>query len=447
MKFSDQQRAPYDLVVYGATGFTGCLVARYLADLSERKHAKFTWAIAGRSQKKLRDVQKKLGVDVPIIVADSNDLEALKRMTRQCRAIASTVGPYLEYGQNLVEACVDTGTNYCDLTGEPPFISQMVKAHHAAAEKKGVKIVNCCGFDCIPSDLGAFLCTDHLVHSLGAKGALKVKGLVTVADGGASGGTINSAMGAVKWAHAQKGTSGFSALVDPYLLCPSLPTDSDLRVDTKDSQKWAPYWDSDWGTITLPWVMASVDNKVIRRSAVLRKQQVEYDEAMSVGAGMRASAFMSSHYLQDLAAGVRQDMQCSSTNSSSALARNILKKLNPLPAAGEGPSDSVQKDGSFAMQVMGTGSGASGSKCQALVEVKGHGDPGYAATAALLAESALCLALDQDMMPQTSGVLTPSTAMGKALVTRLEQTGRFSFKVMDGFPFSYTTSTRAAASR
>jgi short subunit dehydrogenase-like uncharacterized protein len=109
------------------------------ADLSERKHAKFTWAIAGRSQKKLRDVQKKLGVDVPIIVADSNDLEALKRMTRQCRAIASTVGPYLEYGQNLVEACVDTGANYCDLTGEPPFISQMVKAHHhAAAEKKGV---------------------------------------------------------------------------------------------------------------------------------------------------------------------------------------------------------------------------------------------------------------------------------------------------------------------
>jgi short subunit dehydrogenase-like uncharacterized protein len=218
------EKRPYDVVCFGATGFTGFLTAKYLLD-KQAAGGLFTFAIAGRSAEKLKQIQQRLGSDVPVIVADTSDAASLAAMTAQCRAIATTVGPYLKYGAALVAACVSTGTHYADLTGEPPFIREMIDQHHEEAQRMGAKIVNCCGFDCIPTDLGVFLATQTLQES--GSVAAKVKTLVTVGKGGASGGTLDSAGGILTW--AKKDPTRFSMLKDPYFLVPGLVLTRDIH--------------------------------------------------------------------------------------------------------------------------------------------------------------------------------------------------------------------------
>jgi short subunit dehydrogenase-like uncharacterized protein len=425
----------------------GFLVAQYLLNKSKdtSNTEAFTFAIAGRSLPKLEEVRRRLGAeDLPIISADSADPESLRAMfvdsnigfvspltilratnrTAQCYAVATTVGPYLRYGSGLVAACVDTRTNYADLTGEAPFIQEMVTTHHERAQRAGVKIVNCCGFDCIPCDLGVLLATRTLSQRGHTVEAVKL--LTTTANGGASGGTLDSIGEVVSWARKQPG--GVAQLNDPYFCCPELAADSPLRVDSANTSKKGLSWDSDWGTVTVPWAMAVIDNHLVRRSAVLRGEAHSYDEAMSVGAVGRVARFVGSHW------------------------GSFVDGLKPKrPRAGEGPSEQVQRDGGYAMTVLARGGGG---RCE--VEVLGKGDPGYAATSKLLAESALCLAFsaraagtgagarDGDgrgvvgaaLVPDAAGVLTPSTAMGMALVERLNATGQFSFKVAGGGPLS-----------
>jgi len=297
----------------------------------------------------------------------------------------------MKYGSELVAACVDTGTHYCDLTGEWAFIRDQIDKHHVAAKAKGVKIVHCCGFDCVPVDLGTMLVTEGLPVP-----AASVRILCTKMNGGASGGTLDSAAGIVRWG---KDPVNKDKVRDPYVLAPGTP--SDLRVDSKWTTKHSFGREADFGTYSLPYFMAATDNRLVRRSLVHRGQATSFDEAMSVGAVARVSGFALMHLPSFV--------------------------WNPRPKAGEGPSESVRRNGSFEFELVARG--AHSEECRYVVS--GQGDPGYLATSVMLAESALCLALDVNPSlgrPDDAGVLTPSTAMGKALVARLERTGRFQFR-------------------
>jgi len=381
----------YDVVIFGATGFTGALTAEYLAKVTPA--AGVRWAIAGRSEEKLREAARKLGdpAGMGVIVADTGDAAALRAMTGQCAAVATTVGPYTKYGSELVAACVDTGTHYCDLTGEFPFVRDMIDKHHEAAKAKGVKIVHCCGFDCVPVDVGTMLVTEGLPVP-----AASVRILCTKMNGGASGGTLDSAAEIEHWG---KDAANKEKVRDPYVLAPDTP--AHLRVDSKWTTKHKFGREPDFGTYSIPYFMAVTDNRLVRRSLVHRGQATSFDEAMSIGAIARLSGFVLTH-LPSFAS-------------------------NPRPKAGEGPTDSVRRDGSFEFELVARG--AKDEECR--LAVTGQGDPGYLGTSVILAECALCLALDADPSlgrPEDAGVLTPSTAMGKALVARLEQTGRFQFR-------------------
>ena len=324
--------------------------------------------------------------------------------------MATTVGPYLKHGSGLVEACVATRTHYADLTGEAPFIYEMIRAHHTAAQEAGVKVVTCCGFDCVPCDLGVMVATRALRERHGdgdgdGGRAVAVKLLATSCLGGASGGTMDSIGEVGRWARRRPGRA--AELADPYFLAPGLAPGSALRADTANTSKKGLGWDGDWGTLTVPWMMTPIDNALVRRSAVLRGDAHTYDEAMSLGAVARVAWFVGTHW--------------GSFFDGWATPRR--------PRAGEGPTPEVIRDGSFAMRVLARGGGGAVAE----VEVTGQGDPGYGATSALLAESALCLARGGGGgggAGPAGGVLTPSTAMGTALVDRLEATGRFRFRVV-----------------
>ncbi|CAE8642468.1 unnamed protein product [Polarella glacialis] len=379
----------FDVVVYGASGFTGFLTAKYLAEVAPGLG--INWAIGGRNREKLLGVAERLGnpKDLGVIVADSSDGKALREMTRQCVVVASTVGPYTLYGAELVAACVDTGTNYVDLTGEYNFVRQMIDLHHAKAQAKGINIVHCCGFDCVPVDLGAWMATESLPVP-----AVSVRALCTKMNGGFSGGSLDSAAEISKFG---KSEDNLEKARDPYVLAPNV-ADS-LRVDNRWSDKKSIGYDADFGTLSVPYFMAMIDNRLVRRSLALRSQAVSYDESMSLGALARFVGFAAWHLPSFCGSG--------------------------RPKAGEGPSESVQRDGSFEFEILAQGAG--GEECR--VTASGTGDPGYGATCVILAECALCLALDarSEGMPSAGGVLTPSTAMAKPLLRRLQQTGRFAF--------------------
>ena len=393
---------PYDIVLFGATGFTGKLVAEYLA-----KHTTgVVWAVAGRNEGKLREVISGLGdagKKLGLFLADSSDEAALDKIAKSARVVITTVGPYAKYGLPLAHACAKNGTHYVDITGEVPFVRASIDQNHSLAKETGARIVHCCGFDSIPSDLGVLT----LAEKARAEGdsLAKTRFVLLRAKGGFSGGTAASMMNLMK--EAERDRKLRQLLWDPYSLTPDAA--SEIRVDGPDRPRVER--DERENVWTGPFVMAAVNTRVVRRSNALLGHaygaSFSYDETMSVGKvplGLaRAAAFTAS------VGGVL-------LLASKKPTRELLERF--LPGAGDGPSKAERDSGYFRIVIHATT--ARGTKLTARVE--GTSDPGYGETAKMLSESALAL-LDGAHASPDGGVLTPAVALGMPLVARLRAAG------------------------
>ncbi len=380
----------HDIVVYGATGFVGVLTARYLA---EHAPPGTRIALGGRSGAKLEQTRTELGVDWPLLIADSQDRDAVLAMAESTRVVATTVGPYFKYGKPLVEACAAAGTHYADLTGEVLFMRWAIDAADAAAQASGARIVHTCGFDSIPSDIGTLLL--HEAARAGGHGDLgETSYVVKDMRGGASGGTIDSARTTVD--AVKKDPASRRILADPYALSPNRADDPEPGSE-RDSMK--PLRDDRLGGWLAPFVMGSVNTRVVRRSNALQDHAygrgLRYRELMLTGGGPLGLA---------KAAGVAGGIAGALAGLATPGARQLLDRI--LPDPGEGPDEAARERGFFEIDIHTTTSTGERLRC----EIRVQGDPGYKATAVMLGESALCLALDD--LPDAAGVLTPATAMG-----------------------------------
>ena len=398
---------PVDVVVYGATGFVGRLTAEYLA---AHAPAGVTVGLAGRSQARLEEVRSSLGpaaADWPLIVAEAGDEGSLAALAASCRVVATTVGPYRRYGLPLVAACAQAGTDYVDLTGEVLFMRDSIDRHDAEAQRSGARIVHTCGFDSIPSDLGVLLL--HEAAQADGAGDLEDTTLVVRAmKGSASGGTIASLTGELDDSRANP--AWHKLLEDPYALSPDRAGEPDLG---HQGGVRGPVHDDALGAWLAPFVMASINTRVVRRSNALQGwaygRGLRYREAMGMGSGVvgRAKATALTGGVGALLAGL-----------SFGPTRVVLDRV--LPSPGEGPSEKARRTGFFKIDVhTRTSTGA-----RYVCHVAAPGDPGYAATAVMLGESALALVLDRDRLPDRAGVLTPATAFGTVLADRLRAAGQ-----------------------
>jgi len=400
------QLRDYDIIVWGASGFTGKLVAEYLfKKYGSNKNLK--WAIAGRNSLKLNSVRKDiLDSTVPLILADSNDSQSLNEMVKKTKVICTTVGPYAKYGSKLVAACVENKTHYCDLAGEVQWIRKMIDQYHKEAKNNNTKIVNSCGFDSIPSDMGVYYIQKQTRASKNQRAKL-IEMRVAGAKGGISGGTYESLSKVNE--EANKDKEIFKVVINPYGLNPIGEQDgldrSDLRkiIYDKSSNSWIG-----------PFMMAAINTKIVRRSNALSNysygKDFMYNEATLSGKGILGK--IKGYFL---AIPVFLLM--------SAKPGSVLKKFIDfiLPKPGEGPNKKDREAGFYNLRFYITLE--DGSK--AFAKVIGDMDPGYGSTSKMLAESAVCLAKDE--LPDSSGVLTPSTAMGDALLDRLEKNAGLSF--------------------
>jgi short subunit dehydrogenase-like uncharacterized protein len=368
-----------DIVVFGATGFVGRLVARYLA---EHAPAGVTIGLAGRSPEKLERTAAELGVDWPLVVADTSDEASLAAMAGGARVVATTVGPYWPGGLKLVDACIAAGMHYLDLTGEILFVQESISRHDRASASRA-RIVHSCGFDSIPSDLGVLM-----LHEAGGKlsdTTLVVKAL----KGGFSGGTLASAKGQID--EVRRNGAARKTMFDPNALAPG-------REPVGERDLWRVARDPRHGWIG-PFVMASYNTRVVRRSAVLLDYGPRFRYREVSAYSNPVTALVATSGLGALAGGL-----------AFPPTRRLLDRV--LPGAGKGPSEKTRASGYFTMEIHGAGRRAT---------VAAKGDPGYAATAVMMGESALCVALDQ--LPDRFGVLTPASAMGTALIDRLRAAG------------------------
>jgi len=320
--------------------------------------------------------------------------------------VATTVGPYRRHGLALVEACASAGTDYVDLTGEVLFMRESIDRYHGVAAGTGARIVHSCGFDSIPSDLGVLL-LHHATRADDAGDLEDTTLVVTALKGGISGGTLASGMG--QWDEMRASAEARGRVEDPYALSPERAAEPDLGGQRE--LEWASH-DADLGIWTGPFIMAGLNTRVVRRSNALQGwaygRRFRYREVTGFGSGpaapMQAAA---------LAAGVK----ALTAGLAFPLSRALLSTVLPRP--GQGPSDKTRRAGYFRIQIhTRTSAGA-----RYLAKVEAPGDPGYAATSVMLGESALCLALDRDRLPDRAGVLTPATAMGATLAERLRSAG------------------------
>ena len=388
---------PYDVIVFGATSFVGKILSRYLAN---QPAGTLRWAMAARSQTKLDELSRELGIDVPLLIADASDETSLKALCGQTKVIISTVGPYALYGEPLVRACVETGTDYCDLTGEIQWASRMIKRYEAAAKASGARIVHCCGFDSIPSDLGVHFLQQEAQSSFGET-CNSVKMRVWKMRGGASGGTVASLMNAVKEAKADPAVR--REMTDPYAICPA---DDYKRVRQPNVQ--GVQFDADFKRWLGPFVMATVNTRVVHRSHALQGypwgEGFTYDEAMCTGVGAKGAVTAGV-----VAAGIAGVM----IGSAFSPTRALLGKV--LPAPGEGPSPAEQENGFYDLRFIGRTASAKTLS----VKVFGDRDPGYGSTGKMLAQAAMCLAFDTPKAEFAGGFWTPASLFGERLISRL----------------------------
>lgn len=394
----------HDVVLLGATGFVGRLVARHLA---EHAPAGTRVALAGRSADRLAEVRDSLPPSAhgwPRVVADSHDDAVLADLAASTRVVVSTVGPYSRHGLPLVAACARAGTHYADLTGETPFVREAADLFDAAARRSGARVVHACGYDSIPSDLGVLVLHRRAVAD--DAGPLRDVRLLARARGGVSGGTVDSALGIVE--QAARSSAVRRLLADPYALSP----DRGNEPSTPQPPDAQPVRVLPGGRWTAPFPMASFNTRVVRRSNALQGwaygRDLRYAEAMGVGRGVRGGAAA-----LGLTAGLGVAVAALALPPTRALVRRAL------PAAGTGPDATTRETGWFRMDLVAVTAGGRHYRAQA----SGPGDPGYAATAVMLGEAALALAHDEDRLPDQAGSLTPAAGLGDVLVERLRTAG------------------------
>ncbi|MGY1745289.1 saccharopine dehydrogenase family protein [Blastococcus sp. SYSU D00695] len=394
----------HDFVVYGASGFVGELLAAHLAGAAP---AGLRIALAGRSRDRLAAVRDRLpgparGWD--LLTADSTDPAAVTALAEGTRVLATTVGPYARYGLPVVEACARAGTHYADLTGEVLFHRDAIDRADAPARESGARIVHSCGYDSIPSDLSVHLLAER-ARADGAGGLTDVR-LVATARGGFSGGTIDSMRAQVEAVGGDRSLR--RVLADPYALSPDRAAEPDTR-QPPDAAPPARGRDGRW---TAPFVMASYNTRVVRRSNALQGwaygRGLRYGEAMGTGRGPAGAA---------TAVAVTAGLAAALGAMSFGPTRALLDRV--LPAPGTGPDEAARERGFFRMTV--EAATESGRRYRAVAS--GQGDPGYKATAVMLGQSALALALDADRLPARAGSLTPATGLGDVLVERLRAAG------------------------
>ena len=385
----------YDIVVYGATGFTGQLVAEYLA-AHYRDDKQLKWAMAGRSLDKLKAVREAIGAsaDTPLIAADSGDVASLKAMIAQTRLVISTVGPYQLYGADLLAACAASGTDYVDLCGEPVWMRQMIDAHQADAQQSGARIVFSCGFDSLPFELGVFFCQEEAKKVFGAP-AHRVKGRVRAMKGTFSGGTYASIK--ATFAAAAKDLSLVAMLKNPFVLTPGFE-------GPKQPPGNKPALDEELKSWTAPFVMSTINTRSIHRSNMLMGfpygRDFVYDEMVLTGAGEQGAA-----------------------NAKLVMAANNKMAASDGPKPGEGPSKEERENGSYDLLFVALAPDGR----QVHAAVRGDRDPGYGSTSKMIAECAICLLRDAPEVP--AGIWTPGAAMGDRLIKRLVTHAGMTFTV------------------
>jgi short subunit dehydrogenase-like uncharacterized protein len=392
----------FDVILYGATGFVGRQTARYFAEHA----AGLRWALAGRSAVKLDSLRAEHISSAPgVVVADAGDAAALDALAAQTRVVLSTAGPFARHGSELVAACVRHRTHYVDITGETPWIRQMIDRHHDAAVKGATRIVPGCGFDSVPSDLGAWLVANALRQHHGERCA-RVKACFSI-RGGLNGGTAASMFNAL-----DEGVQG--QFDDPFLLNPagSAPAETARHRDPAGA-----LLDADFKAWLAPFVMGPINTRVVRRSAALQADSglytpdFHYQEYLHIGRGAPGAL---------AATVVAVGMAAGRTALGFEPIRRIAERL--VPAPGEGPSTRTMNRGSFRCELIGVGERGTVQRAR----IAGRGDPGNRATTVFVCEAALALVCDARRLPGgvgRGGVLTPSVAFGKVLAQRLRGAG------------------------
>jgi short subunit dehydrogenase-like uncharacterized protein len=398
------------IVVWGASGFTGKLTAEYLLK-TYGVSDNFNWALAGRNQAKLEQVRKDIGETtgvaadaLRIVVGNGDDADFLADLARRADVVCTTVGPYAKYGSKLVAACVEAGTNYCDLTGEVQWMARMIEVHHEAAVRSGARIVFTCGFDCIPSDIGAFFMNEEMKKRHGeacSRIQFRVKGF----KGAPSGGTVATMLNMME--EAQEDKSILRTMSAPYALNPA-----GQQAGPDAAEAVMASYDDAFDQWIAPFVMGAVNTKVVRRSNALLDyaygRDFRYDEAVLCGGGLGG-------FLKAMATGL------GGAAGMGAMAIGPIRRFaaGRLPQPGEGPSLEQREAGYFDIALLGhhptdPSKNLAGS-------IRGDRDPGYGSTSKMLGESAVCLALDE--LGPGGGCLTPASAMGSALLARLPAAG------------------------
>jgi short subunit dehydrogenase-like uncharacterized protein len=385
----------FDIVVYGATGFTGQLVAEYLA-AHYKGDANLKWAMAGRSKDKLASVRDAIGApaDAPLIVADASDPVSLKAMVEQAKSVISTVGPYQFYGNELIAACVAAGVDYFDLCGEPLWMRQVIDRHEVAAKASGARIVFSCGFDSVPFELGAFYAQEEAKRVFGAP-ASRVKGRVRDMRGTLSGGTAASAKATFE--AVAKDLSLVAMLKDPFALTPGFK-------GPKQPPGSKPAYEEDLQSWSAPFMMALINTRNVHRSNMLMGfpygKEFVYDEMVLTGPGEKGEA-----------------------NAKRVMAANTEKTGPNAPRPGEGPSKEERENGGYDLLFVAIAPDGR----QVRASVKGDRDPGYGSTSKMISECAICLLRDTPDVP--AGIWTPGAAMQHKLIKRLVDHAGLTFAV------------------
>ena len=382
----------FDVVIYGATGFTGKLVVEYMQE-KYGKDEGISWAIAGRSEEKLNSVREelKVGSNVPQLLVDSNDTDSIASMVQQTKCVLTTVGPYQLYGANILQQCVVHGVDYVDLCGEPGWMHEMINEHAEQAKETGARIVFSCGFDSIPFDLGVYFLQKEVIAQHGHP-ASNVRGRVKEMNGEFSGGTAAS-LGATMASLKEK-PELFEVLVNPFAL-------SNGFTGPEQAQDSKPIYDDKLETWVAPFFMAPINTKNVHRS----------------------NALMDHLYGEDFC---YNEMWIQGPGEEGKAAAEFVGSMNPLadaPAPGEGPSKESRENGNY--DVLFCADLNDGSSLHA--SVSGDMDPGYGSTSKMIAESALCLV--NDCAELGGGIYTPAPAMGEKLITRLQANAGLTFKI------------------
>ena len=402
---------PLDLIVFGATGFTGRLVAEYLL-ASQGVGGELRWALAGRSMARLEAVRDEIGAPATLrlVATDARDAAALADLARSTRVVITTVGPYQLHGEPLLAACAMAGTDYVDLCGEPAWMAAMIARHQSAAQASGARIVFSCGFDSIPFDLGVLFLQTEAHRRFGAP-LQRVHGLVRVMKGGFSGGTAASLLATLE--AIGRDPSLARTMADPFALTPGFTGPSQPDSDQAEFDRLARGW-------TAPFVMAAINTKNVHRTNALRGHAYGRDFVYAERE-LKGDGAVGEHRARAAARTARVQNWLLGFAPTRALIRRFA-----LPRPGQGPNATQRENGGY--ELLFVGQAADGRTLRAVV--KGDRDPGYGSTSKMISESAMCLLRDVNHQATPGGVWTPAAAMGLALVERLQKRAGLSFELL-----------------